>query len=119
MQEVAIPTIDDEDAKRPNRERESLVGEQSRIINRIKATLARLGIRGFNPKLKKAAERLEGLHTPEGELIPPNTLSELHRDMERRRLVRDQIGRSRAHAWIASSMHPARERMPWCACWRV
>jgi transposase len=52
---VAIPTINDEDAKRPNRERESLVGEQSRIINRIKATLARLGIRGFNPKLKKAA----------------------------------------------------------------
>src|SRR5256885_8848631 len=49
------------------------------------------GIRGFNPKLKKAAERLEGLRTPEGEPIPPNTLSELHRDMERRRLVRDQI----------------------------
>ena len=88
---VAIPTINDEDAKRPNRERESLVGEQSRIINRIKATLARLGIRGFNPKLKKAAERLEGLRTPEGEPVPPNTLSELHRDMERRRLVRDQI----------------------------
>ena len=88
---VAIPTIKDEDGKRPNRERESLVGEQSRIINRIKATLVRLGIRGFNPKLKKAAERLEGLRTPEGEPIPPNTLSELYRDMERRRLVRDQI----------------------------
>src|SRR5215472_2563999 len=88
---VAIPTIMDEDGKRPNRERESLVGEQSRIINRIKATLVRLGIRGFNPKLKKAAERLEGLRTPEGELIPPNTLSELYRDMERRRFVRDQI----------------------------
>src|ERR1700745_3731188 len=54
---VAIPTIKDEDGKRPNRERESLVGEQSRIINRIKATLVRLGIRGFNPKLKKAADR--------------------------------------------------------------
>src|SRR5881397_1697806 len=88
---VAIPTLKDEDAKRPNREHESLVGEQSRIINRMKATLIRLGIRGFNPKLKKAAERLEGLRTPEGEPIPPNTLSELHRDMERRRLVRDQI----------------------------
>jgi hypothetical protein len=48
-------------------------------------------IRGFKPKLKKAAERLERLRTPEGEPIPPNTLSELHRDMERRRLVRDQI----------------------------
>jgi transposase len=88
---VAIPTIKDEDAKRPNRERECLVGEQSRIINRMKATLTRLGIRGFNPKLKKAAERLEGLRTPEGEPVPPNTLAELHRDMERRRLLRDQI----------------------------
>ena len=88
---VAIPTINDEDAKRPNRERESLVGEQSRIVNRMKAALVRLGIRGFNPKLKRAAERLEDLHTPESEPIPPNTLAELRRDMESRRLARDQI----------------------------
>src|SRR5437764_4959732 len=88
---VAIPSIKDEDAKRPNREHESLVGEQSRIVNRMKAALIRLGIRGFNPKLKKAAGRLEGLRTPEDEPIPPNTLAELRRDMERRRLVRDQI----------------------------
>jgi transposase len=88
---VAIPTIKDEDGKRPNRERESLVGEQSRIINRMRATLVRLGIRGFNPKLKKAAEGLARLRTPEGEPIPPNTLAELYRDMERRRLLRDQI----------------------------
>src|SRR6266702_63672 len=88
---VAIPTLAQEDAKRPNRERESLVGEQCRIINRMKAALARLGIRGFNPKLKKAVERLEGLRTPEGEPIPPNTLAELKHDMERRRLVRSQI----------------------------
>src|SRR5215468_675259 len=40
------------------RERENLVGEQSRIVNRMKATLIRLGIRGFNPNLKRAAERL-------------------------------------------------------------
>ena len=88
---VAIPTIKDEDARRPNRERESLVGEQSRIVNRMKAALIRLGIRGFNPKLKKASERLDGLRTPEGEPILPNTLAELRRDMARRRLVSDQI----------------------------
>src|SRR5271170_797218 len=88
---VAIPTAKDEDAKRPNRERESLVGEQNRIINRMKAALIRLGIRGFNPKLKKAAGRLKDLRTPEGEPIPPNTLAELCRDMERRRLVSNQI----------------------------
>lgn len=88
---VAIPTIEDEDAKRPNREHESLIGEQSRIVNRMKAALIRLGIRGFNPKLKKAAARLEQLRTPENEPIPPNMLAELRRDMERRRLIRDQI----------------------------
>jgi transposase len=88
---VAIPTIEDEDAKRPNRERDSLIGERSRIVNRMKAALVRLGIRGFNPKLKRAAERLDGLRTPEGEPIPPNTLAELRRDMERRRLVNNQI----------------------------
>ena len=105
---VAIPTIKDEDAKRPNRERESLVREQSRIINRMKATLIRLGIRGFNPKLKKAAERLEGLLTPEGEAIPPNTLAELRRDIERRRLVqRADPARSRMPAWSVSSKRPA------------
>jgi transposase len=88
---VAIPTLVDEDAKRPNRERESLVSEQSRIVNRMKAALTRLGIRNFNPKLKKAADRLEDLRTPQGEPIPPNTLGELRRDMERRRLVMDQV----------------------------
>jgi transposase len=88
---VMIPTIEEEDAKRPNRERESLVREQTRIVNRMKAALIRLGIRGFNPKLKNAAERLADLRTPEDEPIPPNTLAELRRDMERRQLNRDQI----------------------------
>src|SRR5437660_245623 len=88
---VAVPTIEDEDAKRPNRERENLVGEQNRIVNRMKATLSRLGIRGFNPKLKKATDRLQGLRTPEGEPIPFNTLTELRRDMVRRLLLREQI----------------------------
>jgi hypothetical protein len=66
--------------------------------------LTRLGVAAFNirnalapqiaiseyPK-KKAARRFEDLRTPEDEPIPPNTLAELRSDMERRRLVRDQI----------------------------
>ena len=88
---VAVPSSTAEDAKRPHRERESLVREQNRIVNRMKAALVRLGIRGFNPKLKKAAERLDGLRTPEGEPIPPNTLAEFKREMARRQLIREQI----------------------------
>jgi len=86
-----IPTFAEEDAKRPHRERETLVGEHTTVINRVKGTLARLGIRSFNPTLKKAPERLEHVRTPEGEPIPPNTLAELQRDLARKQLVSEQI----------------------------
>ena len=88
---AAIQSLREEDAKRPSRERESLVGEQSRLVNRMKATLIRLGIRAFNPKLRYAEQRLETLRTPEGEPIPANTLAELKRDMQRRRFICGQI----------------------------
>ena len=68
-----------------------LVGERARIANRMKATLARLGIRNFKPTLRKAAERLATLHTPEGSALPPNALAELQRDMARLGLVTRQI----------------------------
>ena len=90
---VAIPTVAEEDARRPGRERESLVGEATRIINRVKSALARLGIRTFNPTLKKAPVLLNDLRTPEGDPIPPNTLDEIKRDMERRQLICEQIRR--------------------------
>ena len=88
---AAIPTIDDEDARRPSRERESLVKECTRIVNRMRANLARLGIRGFRPTLAHAADRLEALRTPEGAAVPPNTLAELQRDMAHLRFVKQQI----------------------------
>src|SRR5467141_572359 len=50
---VETPTMKDEDAKRPNREHDSLIGERSRIVNRMKAALVRLGIRGFNPNFRQ------------------------------------------------------------------
>src|SRR5229473_1822792 len=70
---AALPTLEEEDAKRPTREHETLVGERTRIVNRMKGTLARLGIRGFKPTLRKAPERLETLRTPERAALPPNT----------------------------------------------
>ena len=88
---VAVPSIEEEDAKRPNRERENLVGERTRIINRMKSALARLGIRGFKPELRKAPQRLDTLSTPEGIPIPINTLDEFRRDLVRLALVREQI----------------------------
>jgi transposase len=75
---AAIPTIEEEDAKRPNREHEKLVGDRTRIVNRMKSTLARIGIRGFKPTLRKAEEKLSELHTAE-----PSTASTASRGLRR------------------------------------
>jgi len=88
---VAVPTVEEEDAKRPSRERESLVGERTRVVNRMKAALTRLGIRGFKPELRKAPQRLDALRTPEETPIPPNMLDEMRRDLARLGVLREQI----------------------------
>lgn len=88
---AAIPTIEEEDAKRPHRERGSLVAERTRIVNRMKGCLARLGIRTFKPTLQRAANRLPTLRTPEGTPLPPNALAEMGRDLARLHFVQDQI----------------------------
>jgi transposase len=88
---AAVPTLEEEDAKRPTREREQLVGKRTGIVNRMKAALVRLGIRGFNPKLRKAPRQLAELRTPEGRPIPPNTLAELEREMAHLRFIDEQI----------------------------
>src|SRR5215831_18411527 len=86
-----VPTIAEEDATRPNRERECLVKERTRLANRMKGALARLGIRNFRPTLCNAAEHLAALTTPEGSSLPPNVTAELERDIARLRLVIGQI----------------------------
>jgi transposase len=92
---VAIPTLKDEDAKRPNRERDSLIGERTRIVNRMKATLVRLGIRSFNPKLSCVATWSAG-----GSSVIIS-------------------GKSMRHAWNVSNKRPVMDHTPWCAYWRV
>jgi len=88
---AAIPTIAEEDARRPNREHQMLVQEQTRIVNRMKATLIRFGIRNFKVKLRKAGDLLVALRGPEDEPLPPNTIAELSRHLARLHFIREQI----------------------------
>src|SRR5215470_7424043 len=69
----------------------TLVKERTRLVNRVKGTLARLGIRNFRPSLRNAAEHLAALYTPEGSPLPPNVSAELERDIARLGLVIGQI----------------------------
>lgn len=81
---VRVPTPNEEDAKRPHREREHLVQERLRIENRIEALLFTQGIRG-RPSLRSWARDMVELRTGDGRVLPPLLRAEL--DRLRRRLV--------------------------------
>jgi transposase len=86
-----IPTIAEEDARRPHRERESLVKERTRTINRMKAILTQFGVRNFKPTLRKTAEKIDEVRTPERVPLPPNAAAALRRYIEHFRLINEQI----------------------------
>lgn len=81
---VHVPSPEEEDAKRPHREREHLVQERLRIENRIEALLFTQGIRG-RPSLRSWERDMAELHTGDGRKLPPLLRAEL--DRLRRRLV--------------------------------
>jgi transposase len=86
-----VPTVEEEDGKRPHREREALVYERTSIINRMKSLLIQFGVRNFNPALSKAADKLAAVRTPEGIPLPQNTLAMLRRQIECKRVIDEQI----------------------------
>jgi transposase len=88
---AVVPTIAEEDAKRPHRERESLVKERTSTINRMKSILAQFGVRNFKPSLRKATEKIDAVRTPEGVPLPPNAAAALRRHIEHFRLINGQI----------------------------
>ena len=81
---VRVPTPEEEDAKRPHREREHLVQEKLRLVNRIEALLFTQGIRA-RPSLRSWERDLAELRTGDGRALPPLLRAEL--DRLRRRLV--------------------------------
>jgi transposase len=89
---VMVPTPEIEDDRRVSRERDRLVREQTRHVNRIKGLLASEGIFGFEPRLAGAAERLAGLVTGDGRPLPPHLCEALRREFVRLALVAEQIG---------------------------
>src|ERR1700736_5341253 len=81
---VRVPTPEEEDAKRPHREREHLVQERLRIENRIEALRFTQGIRK-RPSLRSWGRDVAELRTGDGRELPCLLRIELER--LRRRLV--------------------------------
>jgi transposase len=82
---VAVPTAEEEDAKRLHREYERLVKERTSHSNRVKGLLFAQGVRDFDPM---APDRLERLAAA---LILPGLKAELSRECRRLSQVIDDI----------------------------
>ena len=95
--------------------------ERWRIVNRMKATLARLGAFAISnqrcaslpPRRRGAAERLATAHTPEGSALPPNALAELQRDMARLGFIISQIKEIEEARQKRLEQEPETETTPW------
>ena len=87
---VRVPTSEEEDAKRPHREREHLVRERQRIENRMEALLFTQGIRG-RPSLRSWERDMDQLRTGDGRAVPPLLQAELNRLRRHLVLIRDLI----------------------------
>lgn len=88
---VRPPSLDEEDARRLTRERETLVIERVRHVNRIKGLLATQGVFGFEPTRKDRRKRLEELRRWDGQPLPPRLKAELVREIDRLELVMAQL----------------------------
>jgi len=89
---VRVPTRDEEDAKRLSREREQLIKERVRHVNRIKGLCATQGIYDYQPLKADRLERLDELRTGDGNPLPDRLKNEIRRQLERLKLLLELIG---------------------------
>jgi len=82
-----VPTVEDDDRKRRNRERGRLLKERTAHTNRIKGLLHAQGIRDVMPLKPGFVEKLDSVHTGNGLPLPEKLKQEIVREHERLCLV--------------------------------
>jgi len=88
---VRPPHPEQEDERRLTREREILVGERTRHVNRIKGLLMTQGISYFQPLRRDRRARFEALRLWNGTTLRSRLKAELLREFDRLELVMNQI----------------------------
>jgi transposase len=106
---VRVPTPADEDARRTHRERQNLLKERGRHVNRIKGLCAQQGIQGYEPIRPDRRERLTQLVTGDGRPLPPRLRAEIGRELRRLELVLEQIGAVEAERDAAAAAEVGEE----------
>ena len=88
---LRVPTAEQEDHKRRNRERARLGKERTAHITRIKSLLHGQGVRDAVPLKPGFINGLDGLRTGDGRPLPPKLMEEIAREHERLCLVNQQL----------------------------
>ena len=78
-----VPSIDDEDARRPHRELARLRKERVGHVNRMKALLALHGVRDYRPLRADRRVILEPVADGLSEILPTNCRREVERELAR------------------------------------
>ncbi len=90
LRAVRIPSVDEEDARRPVRELGRLKQERGAHSNRIRGLLTLHGLGGLRV-VRGFHLLVDALRSADGELLPEKVREELKREAARLDLVRDQI----------------------------
>jgi transposase len=88
---VHVPTVEDEDRKRRNRERDYLIDERTAHTNRIKGLLHAQGVRDVMPMKPGFIGSLDKLRTGDGRPLPQKLKEEIVREHERLCLLNRQL----------------------------
>lgn len=88
---VTVPSPEEEDEKRANRERERLIKERTAHTNRLKGLLHAQGIRDVKPLARDFLARLKDARTGDGRTLPPRLAAEIAREHERLVLLERQV----------------------------
>src|SRR3954453_24088579 len=79
---VKAPPPEEEDRRRLSRERKVLIAERVRHVNRVKGLLFSQGISCSEPLRRDRRERLNGLQTGAGPLLPDHLKAQVRRELD-------------------------------------
>ena len=88
---VRVPSREQEDTRRVNRERDRLISEQTAHTNRIKALLRQRGMAVGTPRRRDWLKWLCEQRDWEGQAMPPAMLAEVTREHTRLMLIGEQL----------------------------
>jgi transposase len=106
---VVVPSIAEEDARRPGRERQRLLSERTAHNNRIQGLLALHGIKGYRPLRSDRWVRLAGLRCADGQALPAQLHEEIVRELHRLEFAEDQIKAVEKQRAAALAVAPAED----------